>query len=259
MKEYLKAVGLFVHTCSCLSGAEGNPVKKRDNNVEAFFALLRAGLREKDVRLLPLGKIDYSAIYKLAEEQSVVGLVAAGLEHVIDTKTPKDIALSFAGATLQLEQRNTTMNVFVGTLVEKLRAAGLYALLVKGQGIAQCYERPLWRSAGDIDLLLSPEDYEKAKSFLIPNSTIAEEENISRKHLALIIDSWEVELHGSLKSGLWNGLECTIEDVFGVTFSKRKFRTWNNGEKEVLLPIVDDDVVFVFAHILQHFLKKVLA
>ena len=33
----------------------------------------------------------------------MVGLVAAGLEHVIDVKVPQVWALQFAGQTLQLE------------------------------------------------------------------------------------------------------------------------------------------------------------
>ena len=94
-------------------------------------------------------------MYRLAEEQSVVGLVAAGIEHVKDVKVPKEMALQFAGQTLQLEQHNQLMNVFVAELIERLRKKDVYCLLVKGQGVAQCYERPLWRCAGDIDLLLS--------------------------------------------------------------------------------------------------------
>ena len=106
-------------------------MKKRYNNVEAFFALLRAGLWEQDVNLLPYGKIDFSAIYNLAEEQSVIGLVAAGLENVVDTKVPQKDALTFVGTALQLEQRNSAMNRFVGELIVKLRAKDIYALLVK--------------------------------------------------------------------------------------------------------------------------------
>ena len=54
-----------------------------DNNTQqAFFALVRAGLWEKEVRLLPYGEVDYSEVMRLAQEQAVVGLVAAGLGHV---------------------------------------------------------------------------------------------------------------------------------------------------------------------------------
>lgn len=48
-------------------------------------------------------------------------------------------------------QRNKTMNALVAELIKKLRNKDVYTLLVKGQVVAQCYERPLWRCAGDID------------------------------------------------------------------------------------------------------------
>lgn len=54
-----------------------------------------------------------------------------------------------------IEQRNKGMNIFISELIDKLQKEDIYAILVKGQGIAQCYEKPLWRSSGDIDLLLS--------------------------------------------------------------------------------------------------------
>ena len=52
---------------------------KHNITQSAFFALLRAGLWEKEVQLLPYGEIDYSEVMRLAEEQSVVGLIAAGI------------------------------------------------------------------------------------------------------------------------------------------------------------------------------------
>ena len=56
------------------------------NNCEVFFALLRAGLWEKEINLLPYGEVDFAWLQQLAEEQSVHGLVAAGIEHIVDTK-----------------------------------------------------------------------------------------------------------------------------------------------------------------------------
>ena len=134
----------------------------KDNNVKAFFELVRAGLWEKDVRIAQYDAIDYEAVLRLSEEQSVVGLVTAGLEHVIDTKVPKEILLQFIGETIQLEQTNAAMNAFIAQVVQKMREADIYTLLVKGQGIAQCYERPQWRTSGDIDFYLSDTNYEKA-------------------------------------------------------------------------------------------------
>ena len=122
-----------------------------DNNQRAFFELLRAGLWEKDIRLSQYKNIDYSVIMRLAEEQSVLGLITAGLEKVTDVKIQKEVILQFVGSTLQIEQQNKAMNAFIAVLIEKLRKEDIYAILVKGQGIAQCYEHPFWRSSGDVD------------------------------------------------------------------------------------------------------------
>ena len=52
------------------------------SNHKAFLALVRAGLWEEEVQLSSFGDIDYKEVYRLAEEQAVVGLVVAGFEHV---------------------------------------------------------------------------------------------------------------------------------------------------------------------------------
>ena len=134
----------------------------QDNNSQAFLALVRSGLWETEARLSQFKDIEYSAILQLAEEQSVVGLVTAGLERVVDVKVPQEWVLQFVGETLQIEQQNKEMNSFLCRLTEKMRAADIYALLVKGQGIAQCYERPLWRASGDVDFLLDDANFTKA-------------------------------------------------------------------------------------------------
>ena len=127
----------------------------QEKNIEAFFALLQAGLWEKDVELRKYGTTDFDEIMRLAEEQSVVGLVTYGLEHVKDVKVTQEWLLQFIGLSLQVEQQNKEMNKFVADLVGRMRAKGIYTLLLKGQGVAQCYERPLWRANGDVDFFLS--------------------------------------------------------------------------------------------------------
>lgn len=221
-----------------------------------FFELLRFGLWEKEVWLSPYKDIDFSEVYRIAEEQSVIGLVAAGLEHVSDVKVPQQWALQFAGQTIQLEQRNKAMNAFIAMLIEKLRNEDIYTLLVKGQGIAQCYERPLWRACGDVDLFLSEDNYKNALQILSPPATTIEKENEYNKHLAMTIDGWSVELHGTLRSGLWQSIDRGLDKVQNAVFYEGKVRSWMNGHTQVFLPAADEDVDFVFSHILDHFYKE---
>ena len=224
-----------------------------DKNSKAFYALLKAGIWERNVQLLPYSPIVFDALYKLADEQSVVGLIAAGLEHVSDMKVTKPQALPFLKKVFSLEGRNAEMNEFIADLVDRMRKAGIETLLVKGQGIAQCYERPQWRGVGDVDLFLDDENYEMAKSFLIPLARSVAKEDVVRKHLGMTIDSWTVELHGTLRGPLLKRINSGIDEVQRDTFEHKRFRTWKNGETDVYLPCPDDDLIFVFTHILQHY------
>ena len=228
----------------------------REKQFEAFCELLRAGLWEKDSYISPYDGIDYSDVYTISEEQSVLGLVTSGLESISDVVISKDYVLQFIGATLQIEQRNREMNFFIERLIRSLRKNSVYALLVKGQGLAQCYNKPLWRASGDIDLLLSEDNYNKAKSILISIATKVDDEAVYSKHLALTIDGWEVELHGTLRSGLWKRIDIALDEVQGAIFYGGKVRSWRNDNTQIFLPAVDEDVVFVFSHILEHYFKE---
>ncbi len=230
-------------------------MRRQNCTIEAFLALLRAGLWETDVRLSDYGTIDFAAIQSLAEEQSVVGLIAAGLEHVVDKRPAKKDVLQFIGQTIQSEQQNTAMNYFIGVLVNKMRKEGIFTLLVKGQGIAQCYTRPLWRSCGDVDFFLGDYNYKKAKEYLIPIASSVEIEYVREKHLGMTIDSWVVELHGSLYSGLSSKVEKGLDEIQNDAFYKGNLRSWMNGDTQVFLLSADNDAVYVFTHILQHFYK----
>lgn len=231
-------------------------MKKRDSSIEAFLALVRGGLWEKEVQLLQFGIIDYEAIYRLSEEQTITGLVAAGLEHVIDQKVPQRVALTYAGVALQLEQRNLAMNKFIAEIISKMREAGINSLLVKGQGIAQCYERPLWRAAGDIDLFLNENNFDKAVDWCSSSGKVkCDEESRYKKHIAFRIKNWDIELHGTLRGELGSRIDKVIDTVQKDTFKKGRVRVWDNDNTEVFIPVPDNDVVFVFAHILQHFFR----
>lgn len=227
---------------------------KENKKVDTFLALVRAGLWETEARL-PTGGVDWPGLLRLAQEQAVVGLVAAGLEHVPEAEVAKKDALAFVGSALQLEQRNAAMNHFIGGLVERMRAAGILAVLVKGQGVAQCYARPLWRACGDVDFLLDEENYAKAKRFLIPLAASVDHEGAYGKHQGMSMEGWTVELHGNLRGGISSRMDRVLDAVQEGVFAGVDVRSWRDGETEVLLPGADADVLFVFTHFLKHFYK----
>ena len=166
---------------------------------------------------------------------------------------PKPIALQFIGRVTQLEQRNQAMNYFIGVIVDKMREVGIETVLVKGQGVAQCYERPLWRSCGDVDLFFDAENYEKAKAFLPPLAVSVDPEEKRKKHLAMTIDPWVVELHGLMPTEISERINAGVERVQSDIFENGGVRVWKNEGVDVLFPSPDNDVIIVFTHFLQHF------
>lgn len=223
---------------------------------DVFLELVRLGLFPgNEPRTWGHGVlVEWDKVCQLAEEQSVIGLVVAGIENVNDSSfTPQTVALQLVGQTMQIEQQNKAMNVFVAELIEKLQEDDIYAILVKGQGIAQCYERPLWRTSGDVDLLLDAENYEKAKKILAPLADSEESEVRYRLHKTYLIGGFVVELHGNMRGRFLRRVDRVVDEVQKDTFEKMNCRSWHNGETDVLLPSVDEDVIYVFVHILQHF------
>ena len=232
-----------------------------DNNQRAYFELVKAGLwgDQRSVQEFNVQEFkdeDWERVYQLAQEQSVQGLVLQGVEELrakgIDVSVPKVLLLQWIGEIQIIEQRNKEMNVFVADLIERLRKNDIYAILVKGQGIAQCYEKPLWRACGNVDLLLSDTNYERASKFLTKEASSVDEENPYNKHLAMTIDGWSVELHGTLRGSIMR-IDRVIDDVQNDVFCGGNVRSWDNGGTQVFLPSPDNDVIFVFTHILQHF------
>lgn len=227
----------------------------KSSNKIVFLELLKAGLWGTPCQLKKYGAIDWNEVYRLAQEQTVGGLVLAGLE-LSDVRPPQGLLLQWIGDMQRLEQLNKGMNSFIVELMTILESADITAVLVKGQGIAQCYDKPEWRSCGDIDLLLDEENYEKAFKVLSPRASEVGLENKYMRHLAMNIDGWDVELHGSLKNLMWKSVNEVIVQAQTDVFLNKHLREWNVDGKQILLPQADEDVIFVFTHILQHFFER---
>lgn len=228
---------------------------------DLFLALLRAGLWENGtIELSPADSKYLEPACKLATQQSVPGLVAAGLEHVTGPdvakfEIPMGISMKLVGTMLTIEKRNGEMNRFIAKLLSELRDERLNVVLVKGQGIAQCYERPLWRASGDIDLLVDDFAYARLAEILTARATQVEKEDKSKMHFAMTVDGWEIELHGKLDSNVSSRTDRVVDKVKNLVLAENQTRIWHNGDEDICLPSPDCDVVLVFAHILQHYFR----
>lgn len=231
----------------------------RDNTIDAFFALVRAGLFPVHdegfiVNESLFQDVEWEKIYQLAQEQSVLGLVLAGLEYS-DIKPPQKSLLQWIGEVQIIEQWNKAMNDFLAKLSESLHKEGVDFFLLKGQGVAQCYERPLWRSSGDIDLLLDDDNFFKAQKYLYSIASGYEPLLKEEKHQEFTVEAWIVELHGNQPTHFSKRTDTLLESLQDDAFNQRKEREWDNDGVSVKLLTPDSDVIFVFTHYLKHFFR----
>lgn len=229
------------------------------NTEKAFLELVRAGLwedlkfKDESLKFKDFGSADWDALLLLAREQSVVGLLAAGLEQLKDVQVPHGWAFQVVRKALSLEQKNRNKNVFVNELTGELEGEGIRAVMVKGQGLAQCYKRPLWRASGDIDLYLDEDDFQKAKAFFRPRVNKFDPDNDYTRHINMTYKGWVVEIHANQHSRLSARTDRVLDEVHRDIFYKGGVRIWDNGGKAVTLPSADNDAILVFTHFLHHF------
>jgi len=238
---------------------------RKNNTIEAFFFLIRAGLfgRTEHAESMPLDCVDWAEVFQLANEQCVVGLLAEGIEALQNDKSGKDFSLllqqsrhlRLGAKTLHLEQRNVAMNQFVAKLIRGMQKRGVRTLLLKGQGVAQYYEKPLWRACGDVDLLIWGGHYQKARDLLLPFASCSGDENPYKKHYGMAIGHWLVELHGNLRCGFSLRVDRELDKICNEAFDEGNVTSWDDEGVEVSMLGRENNVLYVFVHFLNHFYK----
>lgn len=235
-----------------------------DNSKRAFFELIKAGLfpvhGEGGMVHDSLFKdVDWEKVYQLAQEQSVQGLLLQGIEEQkakgIDLSVPKVLLLQWIGEVQAIEQKNRAMNAFINQLIGDLRKVNIYTLIVKGQGVAQCYERPLWRSSGDIDFYMNEDDFQKAKIFFRPLVDKFDPDNDYTRHINMHYGKWVVEIHANQNCSLSPRINRVMNEVHNDLFYRGNVRSWDNNGMQIFLPSADNDALIIFTHFFNHFYR----
>lgn len=224
------------------------------NNIDIFLQLYKTGLWgiPLDVSMFSV-ETDWDGVFRLAQEQTVVGLVVEGISQLPrERQGRRQLMLQFYKKTAEIEDENKRMNEFVPYLLTQLERMGVHALLLKGQGVAANYRNPLRRVVGDIDLLVADEqEYVKAKALMEKIATL-DGEDVGRKHAAFVYKDMVIEVHGDFRFLINRICKRHLEEwkKRRMDGSHRIIR--NEYVDGLVVPSVAFDVVFVFAHMLGH-------
>lgn len=208
---------------------------------QVFLSLLRGYVCGQKLNALPT--TDWQALYDLAQSHNVTGLVGRILADLpADHRPPEALAVAFRqamGQTLMAyEKRMTAVQVMEQTLT----GAHIPYLTVKGACTAAAYPDPSLRTSGDTDIVLTPDNQQKAVRTL-------EQRGFAKKvtHddvVMLTLRGFEFELHTRLES-INDGSRALLANPFApeVAYNKSK-NIW------VLQPVYA--VYYTVLHLLHH-------
>ena len=254
------------------------------NTLSSFFALLKAGLWLESEKLVSLdGSVDWDKVYQLASEQSVIGLVIAGIERLKsinpNLNIPQEILLQWIGEVQVIEQQNKKLNEAAEHLTRIFRNGGLRSCVLKGQGVARLYDvrckksdvrsqnseqssesskvqesqgargsLSLRRQPGDIDLWVEG-GREKVLQFL--KSSYLKTGTVVIHHVdTSIIDGVETEVH-FLPSYSYNYLRYVKYKKF---FKEEANQQFDHFDEQVgfAYPTLRFNAVYMMMHIFRH-------
>ena len=234
---------------------EGNRDRRVGQETDSrFFALLRSGLWNEVPEREPFaGNTDWEALYLLASQQTVVPLVADGINRLPGGLLPREPERldPFLTDLMATAKRNRQLDAFIPKLFGAL--GEIPAVLVKGQSLAVDYPDPERRQPGDIDLLMPPSSYESAKAVLLPKATKVLEEVAGIMHQGMYVQNVEVEIHGSISTLMSIKLDRELAALLEEQFDGRTLPGVSIGGSRIPVPEAGFNAIYVFVHLLQHY------
>lgn len=226
------------------------------NNQKILVELLRMAIAGDGKCNCSLDGVNWMALIEELYNQTVLGLVWGELETnaAIASKLSIDDKLEFYGQARKLAERNKEVNKAVSDIVSTLNAAGINSILLKGQGCASFYSNPLYRSPGDIDLLVGKENFYKAQECLANAGLVGDWIHEDMVHGMLACGDVTLELHK---------FAAILPDKYDKPFQEAILPCLDERYKECPRIIIDNTEVallpielnaaFTFIHMFRHF------
>jgi len=225
---------------------------------ELFLALLRAQLWLKPVDdiALPSTMQEFDDLMDLGYRQTVICFISAAcLRHKDVDNIPTEIREEMEAVLEENKKIHEYHNAKVVEVFDLLEGEGLHPILLKGQGLAQIYPQPELRQCGDIDIYIGPKDYDKAcavmNKFCGP-SEVAKAHELDI-HYEISKDSIEYEIHRMAANASHPGKEKAFNKWAEEYLVSEKCDNVVINGKKIPVPPTQYNVIFVFDHLLKHF------
>lgn len=227
---------------------------------QQFFELLRSALWGTSVdEAWFTSDVHWGEILSLADRQAVLGLIGEAVATLPDKLQPdrqKRYRLHlYRVRTAQMHER---LNTVLAEVLQRLAEAGIPAVLLKGQGVAQNYLCPELRACGDIDLYVGPAHYRQACRLMESWYEAGADDRESEKHYHFTRRGVEIEIHRyvQVQYNPWINRRFQHWTAEQLGSSGCGLRIWHQKGVDVCLPPVQFDALYILDHLSHHYVSS---
>lgn len=217
-----------------------------------FFDLIKVALERKVCLSGTPSAEEWKEIYKLAKQQTLVGVLFYALERLPkEQRPPKALILQWYASTEIIQEQNRQVNEDAVKICNLVRKDGMRCVVLKGQGIATYYPNPSLRQCGDIDLWIEG-GYKKVIAYLRSKGNVKDIRYIHADYNAPI--KTEVEIHYK-PTYFYNPVFLKRINTF---FEKQNDLFDNkiylsDGDNYIYAPTVEFNRFYIIQHIYRHY------
>lgn len=125
--------------------------------IRLFFELIQIALNRKQQFSQPIENHDWLFLFTEARQQALTGVLFPAVERLPPSqRPPQQLIRKWFVLAEQIQQTNRMIHAEIAVLQQKLQEFHLDYTLLKGQGLAILYPKPLLRIPGDIDVWVRP-------------------------------------------------------------------------------------------------------
>ena len=220
---------------------------------------------EEDVLDFLPTQLRWKKLYMLSESQTIQGLFIDAVNQLTHSPTmneksisipDEDTVMDWHETLIKLQRRNTMMIKALKKMSKLFVDANIRYVVVKGQICAARWPQPLHRTPGDIDLMILPEDYDKAKR-LFEEMGAKYIDGAEFKHITYELGDILWELHFTLHRFSQKKLQIKFDEWVNQSLMSPNFLTLNYGEgKTIDIAVMPPELEL--AYLLIHFVHHVV-
>lgn len=193
---------------------------------------------------ISVGEVDWQTVYRLAEQQQIQPLICHAVRRQALHRVPNELPAVLA---------QCARTGLVIALLEEMEAAGIAAYVVKGFAAGRNYAVPEYRICGDTDIVIAPEDEERASAFLEQHGFLIRPRwehghHAVASHPQMGVVEVHVRLYDELIEEVWFG---GFEEEMLLHEPKQRVET-PDGSYWMLGPT--DHAIYMALHMVKHFI-----